>query len=84
MFGAGSTAKKWLNVCYCGLVLTMGLTSMVLVIVQPTVFHAWCTLCLTSAAISEAIVLLSLQDLSASAEVVSQWWKAGRLGRSAT
>ena len=78
-FRFGSTAAKWLNVCYSALVLIMGLTSLLLVILQPTVFHAWCTLCLMSAAISEAIVVLSLQDLADSVAVVTQWWKAGRL-----
>ena len=55
-------SDTWLDVVYCGLVLVMGLSSLILVILQPTVFHAWCTLCLTSAVISEAIVLLSFHD----------------------
>jgi len=37
-------------------VCVFGTTSILLVIARPLLFHAWCTLCLTSAAISLTLV----------------------------
>ncbi len=58
----------WLSVAYCGLVLSMGLTSLMLIVLQAAVFHAWCTLCLISAAVSQAIVVSSIHDIADSAD----------------
>ncbi len=65
----------WLDVVYGGLVLLMGLTSLVLVVLQAAVFQSWCTLCLTSAVISEAIVLLSRHEIAESAIFLVRWWR---------
>ncbi len=51
-----------LAIAYCVVVLAMGLTGLALVILQGALLHAWCTLCLVSAAISEAIVILSTRE----------------------
>lgn len=70
-----ATSGTWFDAAYCGLVVAMGLTSLILVLLQAIVFGAFCTLCLTSAAISEAIVLLSWQELSAEAAHLTRLWK---------
>jgi uncharacterized membrane protein len=65
----------WQDVAYCGLVLLMGLTSLVLVLLQAAVFQSWCTLCLTSAVISEGIVLLSRHEIAAAALFLVRGWR---------
>jgi uncharacterized membrane protein len=70
-----SSSVTWLDVAYCGLALLMGLTSLVLVSLQAAVFQAWCTLCLTSAVISEAVVLLSFHELAGVSTFLVQQWK---------
>ncbi len=76
-----ATAARWLNLCYCCLSLVMGVTSAALVILQPTLIHGWCTLCLTSAAISGAITLLLLHDISNAFELLSRCRVRGGLSK---
>ncbi|HEX4415779.1 MAG TPA: vitamin K epoxide reductase family protein [Lacipirellulaceae bacterium] len=66
----GGVRAKLFTTAYCVVVIGMGLTSIVLVILQGTVFHAWCTLCLVSAAISEAIVLVSYREFE---KLITLW-----------
>ena len=65
---------RWSDLAYAGVVVLMGLTSLVLVVLQAAVFHAGCTLCLTSAAISWAIVLLARHDLAVAAGALIHGW----------
>jgi hypothetical protein len=44
----------------------LGLASVLLLIAQPVLFHAWCTLCLTSALISLCLVGLAADEVWAS------------------
>ncbi len=66
----GSLRLDWSDKAYVALVALMGTGSLALVLLQATVFHAWCTLCLTSAAISEAIVVLSVRELAVATTVL--------------
>jgi uncharacterized membrane protein len=71
----GHARFDWSDKAYVGLVALMGVGSMVLVLLQAAVFHAWCTLCLTSAVISGAIVVLSTRELATAATVVMRHFK---------
>jgi len=65
----GSTRWRtapWLVLVFGAIVGLLGAAGIVLVILQATVFHAWCTLCLTSAAISLTMVALALDEVLAS------------------
>ncbi len=66
-------------------VLGFGLGSLVLAILQPTVFHAGCTLCLLSSLISVSIAALALPEAGAGLARLRQahaqgqsWWHALR------
>ena len=48
--------RPWVVVLYGVVVAGLGIGSLILVILQGAVFHAWCTGCLASAAISLALV----------------------------
>lgn len=78
----------WIVVLFGVFVVPLGAVSVALVMAQPVLFDAWCTLCLASAAISLLMigpatdeVLASLQYLRrASASGLSLWgvfWKGG-------
>jgi uncharacterized membrane protein len=48
--------KPWIVIFFGLIVLLLGLVSLMLMIFQPVLFNAWCTLCLTSAACSIILV----------------------------
>jgi uncharacterized membrane protein len=58
----------WVVLTLGAVVCIVGLTSILLVIAQPLLFHAWCTLCLASAAVSLTLVGLVLDEALASLE----------------
>jgi uncharacterized membrane protein len=73
----------WMVVLFGLAVGPLGLVSVLLVIAQPVVLNAWCTLCLTSALISLVIigpamdeVLASLQHLRRTYERKESLWSA--------
>jgi uncharacterized membrane protein len=73
----------WIVIVFGIAVGPLGLVSILLVVLQPVLFHAWCTLCLTSAAISVAMIgpamdelLASLQYLRRQRELGSALWPA--------
>jgi hypothetical protein len=70
-------AGAWEELAYGGVVTLMGVTSFVLVLLQATYFHSWCTLCLASAVISGAIVLVSRDDLARAAGILIHGRKLG-------
>ena len=83
----GSTSrwrtKPWIVVLFGVLVGPLGAVSVALVIAQPLVYDAWCTLCLASAAISLTMigpamdeVLASLQHLKKVAAAGESVWDA--------
>lgn len=72
-----------LVILYASVVCLMGVGSMLLVILQPVVLQAWCTLCLTSAFISIIMIspatdelLASLQFLQRVKKSENSLWKA--------
>jgi uncharacterized membrane protein len=73
----------WCVLIYGALVGMLGLGSVVLVILQPVAFGAWCTLCLASAAISIGLLgpalrepLAALQHLRRASERGESLWRA--------
>lgn len=58
--------KPWAVILYSIVVGMMGLVSILLILLQPVVLHAWCTLCLVSAVLSLSMVIPAMQELSAS------------------
>jgi len=71
--------KPWAVCLYQVTALAMAVVSIGLVISQPLLAHAWCTLCLGSAAISIAIVPLTFKDAQATVVLL---WREHRRGRS--
>jgi uncharacterized membrane protein len=65
-----------------GAILAMGaVVSIALIVIQPTVAHAWCTLCLVSAALSLALFALGIGEARAAWEHVGRARARGvRLG----
>lgn len=73
----------WIVLVFGFAVGPLGVVSVALVILQPVVFGAWCTLCLTSAAISVALigpamdeVLAALQHLRRTHDAGGSVWRA--------
>ena len=71
-------AMPWLVLVYGVSVVGLGLVSMMLVIFQPVLFHAWCTLCLASAAVSIAIVGPAMDEVLASWQFLRRESRRGR------
>jgi uncharacterized membrane protein len=81
-------SKRWMTLPWIVIVFgiavgPLGATSLLLVILQPVLYNAWCTLCLASAAISIVIigpaldeVLASLQYLKREHEAERSVWRA--------
>jgi uncharacterized membrane protein len=68
----------WVVVIFGIAVGPLGLVSILLVIVQPVLFRAWCTLCLASAAISIAMIGPALDELLASLQHLRREREQGR------
>ncbi len=68
--------RPWTVLVYGGLAGLLGLAAVALVICQPVLFQAWCTLCLTSAAVSIALAAWAVDETWAAARVLSRY-KAG-------
>lgn len=83
VFGlVGGTARwkrlPWVVVLFAIAVIPFGLTSLVLFILQPTLYGNWCTLCLVSVAISLAMVPYAWDEF-----VASWMWMRGRMDAGA-
>lgn len=73
----------WIVVVFGLAVGPLGFVSIMLVVFQPVLFNAWCTLCLASAIISVAMIgpamdefLASLQYLRRVHDRGGSWWRA--------
>jgi uncharacterized membrane protein len=73
----------WVVILFGVAVGPLGATSVLLVILQPVLYHTWCTLCLASALISIVIigpaldeVLASLQHLQREHQAKRSVWRA--------
>jgi uncharacterized membrane protein len=78
MHRSGSAQSRWTAAIYLSLVSLLGVAGLILVVLQAIWIHAWCTLCLLSALISEAIVLLSFHKLKAATAAVMRQLRLGR------
>ncbi|MCP9496064.1 MAG: vitamin K epoxide reductase family protein [Pyrinomonadaceae bacterium MAG19_C2-C3] len=68
----------WIVILFGLLVGPLGAASILLVILQPVMFDAWCTLCLASALISVLMIGPALDEMLASLQHVKREWKQGR------
>lgn len=73
----------WLVILFGFFIGPLGAISVLLVILQPVLFDAWCTVCLVTAIISVLMigpamdeVLASLQHLRREADAGRSWWRA--------
>ena len=78
----GGTARwrrmPWVVIVFAIAVIPFGLTSLLLFVLQPTLFDTWCTLCLLSVAISLTMVPYAWDEFVASGQ-----WVQGRLAAGA-
>jgi uncharacterized membrane protein len=68
----------WIVILFGLLVGPLGAVSILLVILQPVMFSAWCTLCLTTAAISVLMIGPAMDEFLASLQHVVRAKRAGR------
>jgi hypothetical protein len=71
-------SKPWVVILFGIAVGPLGAVSLLLVILQPVLFHAWCTLCLASALISLLMIGPAMDELLASLQVLVRERRAGR------
>jgi len=68
----------WIVIVFGIAVGPLGMVSILLVILQPVLFHAWCTLCLSSAVISIAMIGPAMDELLASLQYLRREHTRGR------
>ncbi|MCC6328943.1 MAG: vitamin K epoxide reductase family protein [Acidobacteria bacterium] len=68
----------WIVIVFGLMVGPLGLVSIILVILQPTVFGAWCTLCLASAVISLGMIYPAMDEVVASFQFLRRVKREGR------
>ncbi len=64
--------SPWMVLFYGMVVGPLGMISIVLVIVQPVFLHAWCTLCLCSAAISISMISPATDEVLATLQYLQR------------
>ena len=69
--------KPWIVIVFGIAVGPLGATSILLVILQPVVVGAWCTLCLTSALISVIMISPATDELLASLQFLQRVKRSG-------
>jgi len=72
--------RPWLVLLFGFVVGPLGAVSVALVILQPTVLGAWCTLCLTSAAISVSMIGPAMDEVLATLQHLRRERDAGAVG----
>jgi uncharacterized membrane protein len=70
-------AMPWIVLVYGLTIIGLGLVSLLLIIFQPLLLHAWCTLCLISAAISLSIVGPAMDEVVASLQFLRREHRQG-------
>ncbi|HEX5385690.1 MAG TPA: vitamin K epoxide reductase family protein [Gemmatimonadales bacterium] len=70
--------KPWIVIVFGIAVGPLGAVSIMLVIFQPVLFGAWCTLCLASAVISVLMIGPAMDELLASLQYLKRVHDAGR------
>ena len=74
--------KPWEVILYALLVAVMGLVSILLIVAQAFLLHAWCTLCLVSAAVSLSMVIPGMREMQAARHCISAEKKMKHFGAS--
>jgi len=87
IFGlAGSTRRwqyrPWLVLLFGLDVIPLGLVSVILVVMQGTVVGAWCFLCLVTAVISLALVVLAYDEVWSTVIYLRRVWRKTRKSRA--
>jgi hypothetical protein len=67
-------SMPWVVIIFAIAVIPFGIVSVTLFILQPTIYDTWCTLCLTSVAVSLAMVPYAWDEF-----VASWYWIRGRM-----
>ena len=70
--------KPWVVIVFGLAVGPLGAVSILLVILQPVMFDAWCTLCLASAAVSVLMIGPAMDEFLASLQYVKREHASGR------
>jgi uncharacterized membrane protein len=68
----------WMVMLFGIAVGPLGLVSILLVIAQPTILHAWCTLCLLSALLSLIMIGPAMDEVLASLQELRRTFEEGR------
>lgn len=68
----------WIVIVFALAIGPLGATSILLVILQPVRYEAWCTLCLASAVISIVMIGPAMDELLASLQFIKREKDAGR------
>ena len=68
----------WMVTFFFIVVVPLGLTHVILVILQPVLFDAWCTLCLVTAVLSVLMVGPAMDEVLASLQYLRREHDAGR------
>ena len=67
----------WIVIVFGVAVGPLGLVSIMLVVSQPVLFNAWCTLCLTSAVISIVMISPAVDEMLASLQFLQRVKRSG-------
>lgn len=67
----------WIVILFGMAVGPLGLVSIMLVVFQPVLFNAWCTLCLTSATISVLMIAPAIDEMLASLQFMQRAKRSG-------
>lgn len=70
-------SMPWMVIIFGIAVGPLGMVSILLVILQPVLFHAWCTLCLCSALISIVMISPATDELLASLQYLQRVRRRG-------
>lgn len=70
--------KPWIVIVFGVAVGPLGLVSILLVISQPVLLNAWCTLCLTSAVISVVMISPAMDEMLASLQYLQRVKRNGQ------
>lgn len=70
--------RPWLVIIFGLDVIPLGIVSIILVITQGFIVHAWCTLCLASAVISLILIILAYDEVLSCVIFLYRVWKRSK------
>lgn len=71
-------SMPWIVLLFGAAVAILAAASIVLLLLQPLYYHAWCFLCLCSAAISITLVVPAMDEVLAAIQFLKRHWRQGR------